>query len=208
MKILILGGSRGLGLALKNQLQSRGHEVVAFSRSTERKMDFTDDSQWSLHIGALAKENPDQIIYCAGGGPHGNFSEKNFRDHLWALKLNFEFPAYLLHQILQRPGQWANLQQICFVGSSIAESLPDARASSYAAAKHALRGLIQSVQLEDHGALDIRLFSPGYMDTALLPRNAWPRQKAGLVKSPEEIAKALIEWAENPQYANKHQVFE
>ena len=207
MKTLILGASRGLGLALKTQYQDRGHEVLGFSRTLAPGMDFTKSDNWEKVTEVLGAQRAARIIYCAGGGPHGLFANKNFSDHQWAFRLNFEFPAFLLHQILRKSDVWSGLGQICFVGSAVAESA-DPMASSYAAAKQALRGLIHSVHKEDHGALDIRLFSPGYMDTMLLPANAWPRQRAGLVKSPEETARALILWLENDQSANTHQVFE
>ncbi len=52
--------------------------------------------------------------------------------------------------------------------------------------------------------MDVRLFSPGYMDTLLLPTNAWPRQQAELVRPTEEISKILLDWIQNPDDANGH----
>ena len=79
------------------------------------------------------------------------------------------------------------------MGSSVAEDKADPGAASYAAAKHALKGLLESVILEKPD-LDVRLFSPGYMDTGMLPQNAWPRQQ-GLAEDPDAVARRLWQWS-------------
>ncbi len=208
MGVLILGGSKGLGLALKRQYEAQGIEVQTLSRTTSPKVDFSKMLEAPGTLQTLKNLKPDKIIYCAGGGPHGNFSAKKFKDHEWAFAVGFLFPAFLLHGILENPGEWSSLKQICFIGSAIAEAKPDPQAASYSAAKHALCGLVTSIQGEPHGELDIRLFSPGYMDTGLLPKNAWPRQVGSLVSSPEKVADFLATWLENQDHANQHQVFE
>ncbi|MBK7960771.1 MAG: hypothetical protein IPK04_05925 [Bdellovibrionales bacterium] len=77
-----------------------------------------------------------------------------------------------------------HFKQGIFIGSQIAERNPDINAASYTAAKHALLGIISTLQKEAlEGkdtkkaslAHDLRLFSPGYMNTSLLPPTAWPR---------------------------------
>jgi short-subunit dehydrogenase len=208
MKYVLLGASRGLGAATKTIYKNRNKSVVAFSRSTDSSHDFSKLNESENTLSKIEQERPTHIIYFAGGGPYGEFAKKDLKDHDWAFRLGFQFPAMLLHQVLRNPSSWPDLQQICFVGSAVAESNPDPGAASYAAAKHALKGLITSIQNESHGSLDIRLFSPGYMDTQLLPRNAWPRQVEGLVKNPEKVAEFLVNWLESADSVNQHQVFE
>lgn len=208
MSVLILGGSKGLGLALKQQYESRGIEVRAISRTTQPRVDFSKMSAASDAIQTLRNFHPSKIVYCAGGGPHGEFGSKKFKDHEWAFAVGFLFPAFLLHDICANRKEWGDLKQVCMIGSAIAGAKPDPLAASYSAAKHALVGLVESVQNEPHGDLDIRLFSPGYMDTSLLPKNAWPRQVGARVLSPEKVAEFLASWLENPDPANQHQVFE
>jgi short-subunit dehydrogenase len=208
MKIVLLGASRGLGAATQKIYESRGREVIAFSRTSKNPLDFSKTESASLSISQVQKECPTHLIFFAGGGPFGDFAKKEFKDHEWAFRLCFLFPAQLLHQILKSPQDWPALKQICFIGSAVADSKADPGAASYAAAKHALKGLVTSVQREPHGSLDIRLFSPSYMDTHLLPKNAWPRQEGGRVHSPEKMAEFLVSWLESSQSANQHQVFE
>jgi short-subunit dehydrogenase len=189
MKFLILGGSKGLGLSLIHELTDRGFEAVSVSR--KNNFDFSKQELWPMTLEHIKKQEPYFIIYSAGGGPFGRFQDKDFGSHEWAWRVNFQFPAYLLHDILKAPKDWKTLKGICFIGSAVADQKPDPMAASYAAAKHALRGLISSVQLEEPN-LKVDLYSAPYMDTDLLPKNAWPRQQEGLVINPRLVAQDVL----------------
>jgi short-subunit dehydrogenase len=200
---ILFGASRGLGFQVAKLLaQNSENETLIVSRRTpveslERtKHFFADLSQvdWPSKLSELEKFNPTHVLYCAGGGPYGYFQTKNFKDHQWAWRVSFEAAAQVLHWSLQQ----SQIKQLCFVGSKIAESQPDPGAASYCAAKHALKGLIESVQKEQSDKdlkPDLRLFSPGYMDTDLLPANAWPRQQ-NRVEDPAAVAQKLVQWLE------------
>ena len=208
---ILLGASRGLGRQFlqKALASSNLPRIFTFSRKFEslpdavefESSDFSREENWLSLLEKIRSLRPTRIFYFAGGGPFGLFQEKNWKDHKWSFRVSFEFPAFLLHQFLRDPQA---LQQFVVIGSSIAESEADSRASSYCAAKHALRGLITSIQKEQKPGFDLRLFSPGYMDTDLLPANAWPRQQAGWVKSPNEVAEMLWASIHNADDANKH----
>ena len=180
---------------LQSELVGEAHLVRSFDFSKkELRADFFQD---------LKSFSPHKIFYFAGGGPYGPFAEKSIQSHEWAYEVNFILPAALLH--------WAlNLEtkplQIIFVGSAIAENLPDPMAASYSASKHALRGLISTVQIENPN-LDLRLFSPGYMDTSMLPAHAAPRNIPGLVLDAAKTAQALVEWSQNLDDANRQLLY-
>lgn len=197
----LLGASRGLGQEFYQLV--KGQPCLIVARSAEAKMDFSKEEHWSSYLLQLREFAPTHMIYFAGGGPYGSYGEKQWKDHQWAMKVSYEFPAYLLHDCLNSP--WSNLKQISFIGSAIAEAKPDPRAASYSAAKHALVGLLKSVQKEEHGSLDLRLFSPAYMDTALLPKHAWPRQQ-GQIQSAKLVAQQLYQWLQKTNDANGHLV--
>lgn len=189
---VILGGSRGLGACFASQVQKHHPktEVSIVSRHSDWHCDFSKVDEWDRFITDLRQAQPTHILYSAGGGPHGDFATKNWRDHEWAWRVNFLFPSYLLHGLMRAP--LTGLKQFVLVGSQIAEQHADPQAASYAAAKHALRGLVTSVQAESTRPLfDLRLFSPGYMETALLPAQSWPRRQ-GLARPPEEEAERLL----------------
>ncbi|MEK6773398.1 MAG: SDR family oxidoreductase [Bdellovibrionota bacterium] len=203
-KILLLGASRGLGLAVHSLLKkhSEGPELYSFSRKMGG-MDFSKRELWEQHCENLWSNSPRRLIYFAGGGPYGTFDDFSWKDHGWALNVSFTFPAFLLHSALQakkaakkNDSSGEFLQQLIFIGSAVAENKPDPKAAMYCAAKHALRGLVSTIQMEQP-KLDLRLFSPGYMDTAMLPPQAWPRQK-GLAQKVDDVAADLINFMTHP----------
>ena len=208
-KWALLGANRGLGQSFHKALTTAEQDVSVLVIS-RKEMDFSQKQNWNSYLEKLRDFAPAHLVYFAAGGPFGSFQSKEWKDHEWALKVSFEFPTFLLHGILSEPKEWSWLRQICLIGSAIAESASDPGASSYAAAKHGLKGLVTSVQAEIKSGsllqrkLDLRLFSPGYMDTTLLPPNAWPRQQSGLVKNPDDVAARLLAWLQSADDANGH----
>lgn len=222
-RVAILGASRGLGQALAEECVRRT-EVKSFFLASRKKekleqllkhlkgtsshavsgqIEITDAAQWeqnpnffSSFYEQLHKFDPTHVIVCWGGGPFGAYSEKDWKDHQWAWNVNFLSHARLLWQLLRDQNR-TNLLQFVAVGSQIAEEKPDVGATSYVAAKQALRGLISNLQKEKL-SVDLRLYSPPYMDTPLLPPQAWPRlessKSAKLIYSPQEIAQDFIGW--------------
>ena len=215
-KIAILGASGGLGSSLSIAssklpattslfLSSRKAEELECvaektgmnaEQITIEAADFSDTAQQDQLIETLLKWAPDRVIYCAGGGPHGQFSQKQWKDHQWALEVSFLMPARLLHRFLRQKSGDGGCQQLVFIGSAIAEGSENLLSASYGAAKTALANLIGSTCKEAAG-VDIRLFSPGYMDTAMLPPNAEPRKTAGLLQ-PDDVAAQLLAWLDGP----------
>lgn len=208
---IFLGASRGFGRSFLERSSShpKPPNIVLFSRrpqavslGVEKKVaDFSREETWETIRDQIELAAPTRIFYFAGGGPYGLYQAKDWKDHRWAFKVSFEFPALLVHHFLRTPRK---LKQMILVGSAIAEENADPQAASYCAAKHALKGLVTSIQNEQKTAFDLRLFSPGYMNTELLPANAWPRQQAHLVKSPAEVAEMLWASIHNADDANKH----
>jgi len=222
-RVAILGASKGLGLSLTKEIlfnsnsqlwiSSRKIEELkhnpVFNKELQKikmfPMDFTKPEAINLIVNSLKEFKPNQIIYCAGGGPYGNFHQKPWHSHLWTFNLNLLFPTQLLHHILsEKNSSFVDLNQIIFIGSSVAENKADPGAASYSAAKHGLKGLIQSLieEFKSTPPIDLRLYSPHYMNTDLLPKNAKPRQNFSALDEPCVIAKDLLLWASQPADVN------
>ncbi|MCC2680105.1 MAG: hypothetical protein K0R29_2681 [Pseudobdellovibrio sp.] len=156
---------------------------------------------WAGVLTSYCNFAPTNLIYFAGGGPYGFFQDKKWSDHQWSLQTSFLYPAELLHFIMAQPESWPNLKKIVLIGSSVAEDKADPRASSYSAAKHALRGLVGTIQEEikaqpEKKLPQVLLFSPPYMQTDLLPAHSQPRLN-DRAENPEVVARRLIEYIEN-----------
>lgn len=204
-RVVIFGASRGLGRELALRIASSNMEVVGFSRKENllkemaatrphfryQVADFAKEPDQERVLSFLRENRFDKVFLVAGGGPYGFFHQRTFKDHLWAWETSFVFHAKVLHLLAS-----AELRpQTVVVGSSVAESEPDPKAASYCAAKHALKGLVLSLRAENPD-WDLRLFSPGYMDTDLLPKNAAVRKRG--VHNAARVAEDLWQWSLTP----------
>lgn len=220
-KIAVLGASRGLGAEVakllgadesvselllisrkKNLMDGLKAELIK-ARPNELKIeifqaDFSRDQEQERSLQALKKFEPTQILYCAGGGPHGPYASKDWKDHLWSFQVNFLFPVRLIHWALHFAENTKKLSKMIFVGSAVAENALEPNGASYAAGKIALKSLIQNVN-SSQNLIDLRLFSPGYMDTELLPKGSKPRKDHG-IWSPHRVAAKLVSWLDQDDY--------
>lgn len=202
-RFALLGSSRGLGWTTY-QLLRQSHPdssfLLASRKIVDRKSqvaastklvveDFSVLPVNHIFFEKLKDFKPTVLFYFAGGGPYGFFEEKSWSSHLWSLNTTFLYPAQLLHSVLAHP--WPELKQMVFIGSAVAEEKPDPMACSYSSAKHGLKGLIDSVNAEKkQRSFKISLFSPGYMQTDLIPKQSEAFQRA---ESTEVVAQRLLE---------------
>jgi short-subunit dehydrogenase len=210
---IFLGCSRGLGHEVLVQfgelfpearalLIARDHDRLRTVQaglklsSQVLSVDLAKEKNLSLLLGQMDQFQPQRIFYFAGGGCYGPYAQKAWKDHFWGIQLSLLTPARILHHFMDLSGE-SQLKQMIFVGSAVADNQGDLHSASYAAAKHGLRGLIASVQLEQPH-VDIRLFRPGYMDTGLLPPNATPRRQGLPIADPRQAASQFMQWALDP----------
>ncbi|MFN7905432.1 MAG: SDR family NAD(P)-dependent oxidoreductase [Pseudobdellovibrionaceae bacterium] len=228
--VAFLGASRGLGhqVLLSWQKSFPGTKNIRVARQFKKmetsifesrenvevlnwEVDFSKQEQWAGFLEKLISHKVQKIFYFAGGGPYGGYATKQtsvpsdkWPSQSWSHHVSFLFPAFLIHHGL------SHFQQMVFVGSSVAEIRPDPYAAMYCASKHGLKGLIQSVQKEAEqgkGFTDLRLFSPGYMDTDLLPKNAWPRinpPEGEKIHDPGQVAQIFCDFVSDAGQANQN----
>lgn len=222
-RLVILGAGSGLGLEIYKIAVKDFSEVFVISRKNSVNLDeehfyqadFSKRDQWNLVCAKISEWNPTHVWYFAGGGPYGVYHEKKWSSHEWTFAVNFLFPAYLSHYLLAGAAEHSivdpalqnraklQLQQLIFTGSKIAENQPDKGATSYSSSKHALKGFVNNLSNE-YNKIDIRLFSPGYMKTPLLPEHSEPRLQ-GLALDPSDVAIQFINWSR--KNAPKHLIF-
>lgn len=194
-KIAILGCGRGFGAKIVHDWEKKfpTDELFLSSRSVLSdkhqvfQSDFSKETSVVELIEKIREFAPERLFYFAGGGPYGPYLDKKWQSHAWALNVSLITPMKLAQELL--PG----LQQLIFTGSAVAESAVDINAASYSAAKHGLLGFVKT--LKDESEQDIRLFSPTYMDTEMVPVDSAPRANGACL--PLELASSeFINWAQ------------
>jgi short-subunit dehydrogenase len=207
-RIAILGASRGLGRALCQQWATPENSIWAVSRRIDSlspesfasagafrasSVDLSRSSDLEIWLPGLLDWEPHTVVYVAGGGAFGPFEMKDFKDHIWAWQVSFLSAARVCHSLMRSDRS----PQLLLIGSAVAETQGDPHAASYSAAKHALVGLCRSLWLEKP-QWDLRLYSPSYMDTDLLPPRARPRSDGSLISSPGAVAEFIVQSASDP----------
>lgn len=183
-RTLILGGSRGLGKALVDLIP----DSVSVSRTSKERIDFSKEESAKAVLALVGHLKPQKILYVAGGGPHGAFFEKSMKSHRWAYNVNLFTPIQILYGLIEQGYEG----EFIYIGSAIAERSSSLQSLSYSTSKKSAKDIVLSHQSK---LLKTKVFSPPYMNTALLPGGSWPRAEVpDLVIEPSEVAKVLLDW--------------
>ena len=156
---LVTGAGSGIGAVLADRLLERGDDLVLLARSTERAHDLRSDAPGATvlvadladaaEIEALADQLPDRldsVVHAAGVvdlGPVADLSTAAWQEQL---AVNVVAPAVLTRIAL--PALRAAQGTVVFVNSGAGLSASP-HWSAYAASKHALRALADSLRGEE-----------------------------------------------------------
>jgi 3-oxoacyl-[acyl-carrier protein] reductase len=185
MRVLVTGGSKGIGKAIVQLFEHNGHSVYSPSRS---ELDLTQTVD-------LQDREFDIIINNAGINPLTYI--KDISDEA-VMKVNYLSPLQIIQQCLpymvdQKYGRIVNIGSIW-----IDTSKP--KRASYSASKSALHSLTKSLTAEyAHENILTNTISPGFIGTDLTYQNNTKEEIALLSKQipvgrlglPEEIAKLV-----------------
>lgn len=187
MKVLVTGGSRGIGFAIANLFTINKHDVYAPNR---QELDL------SLPIN-LQYRDFDIIINCAGINPIKLIVDADNND---VMQVNYLAPFEIIQQCL--PHMIKNQYgRIINIGSIWIDMAKPGR-SIYSASKSALHSLTKSLTAEyaKHNILT-NTISPGYIETDLTYKNNSVNE-LNLIKSkipigrlgnPNEVAKLVYQ---------------
>ena len=213
---LVIGGTRGIGAAISRRMAADGASVaiIYLSRSADAaniaselsdsgatvhmvEADVSDPAALTDAIGEIASHfgRLDVLVNVAGMaivGPLDSYPDDAF-DRIFALNVRAPFLAAKAASKVMREGG-----RIITIGSIVADRMPGAGGTLYAASKSALGGLTRGLA-RDLGALGItaNLIQPGPIDTErnpadgpnaeanratlAIPRHGTPDEVAGLV---------------------------
>jgi NAD(P)-dependent dehydrogenase (short-subunit alcohol dehydrogenase family) len=210
---VVTGASRGIGLAVAEELMVAGAHVVRLARSladaasdrrTDLRCDVTDPASLAAAADRVhaARGAADLLVLNAGAfllKPLAETAPAEFQDQLAA---NLTGPFLVLHAFL--PPMRAQGRGLVVMLGSVADHVPLPGNAAYVAAKHGLRGLHGALAQELRGTgLRTALVSPGPTDTALWDpvdpdrRPGFTRRDAML--RAEDVAEAVLFIATRPE---------
>ena len=165
-KILVTGGTKGIGTAIVEHLRKKGYEVISVARGkdADRACDVTSKTQ----VGAL-KSNVgpvDILINGAGAVKTSPFLKITEEDWDWHFSMNVKSVLYctqaFLPEMLQN--KWGRIINI----ASTAGKIGGRYLAAYAASKHAVLGLTRSLALEcAESGVTVNAVCPSFVDTPM-----------------------------------------
>ncbi|HEX6206024.1 MAG TPA: SDR family NAD(P)-dependent oxidoreductase [Solirubrobacterales bacterium] len=224
-RVLITGGSSGIGLATAESLAREGAQVALLARNelglaaAKRKLaehgaeavtvaaDVTDREglEAAIDEAAAALGGLDVLVTSAASIAFGRFAETDAADFDATVDTVFGGTVDSIRAAL--PHLERSRGAIVVVGS-IAARMPLPGMSAYTAAKHGLVGFLDTarIELEESGSsVTLSLVNPGAVDTplwsnlesstGLLP----PEPPQPAVYSPESVAEAVVETIRHPR---------
>lgn len=210
--VLITGASSGIGAATARLMSERGALVVLCARSEDRLrrvaaglkgphdvrvMDVRDDASVERVVAEVTERHGriDVLVNSAGYGEFVPFLEsppEHFRDMMEVNYLGTVrcIRAVLPHMLRAGRGHIVNI-------GSIAGKLATAKASGYAATKHAVLGLTAALRQELRGTgVRVSAVNPGPVDTPFFdradPQGTYVRNVRWFMLSPERVARAVV----------------
>lgn len=174
---LVVGGTKGIGKAVVEELTLAGETVFVWARSPENIANFTqnDATEATLDLSGLP-EHLDGLVYCPGSinlKPFHRLSEDDFyRD--W--KVNFMGAVKSIQAVLPLLKKAEQASIVLYSTVAVATGMPFH--ASIAAAKAAVEGLTKSLAAELAPQIRVNCIAPSLTHTPLADK---------LLSSPEKI---------------------
>lgn len=172
-RIVIVGGSRGIGLALARHFDGKVKELISISRSPSPHgrwiaCDVSDEQQVLALREQIGSAPVDALLYLGGVWEKNAFTsdydflKSNLRETKWVIDVNLIAPIWLVQTLLPNLSSSENAR-VLFIGSLTAMDNTASKEVANSASKYGLRGASQ--------ALDVALREKRIGFTALNPGN-------------------------------------
>ena len=195
---VVTGGASGIGLAAVRRLAAEGARVVIGDLDPAGHDDahFLDVTSRESFATFLEAAGPVDVLVNNAGVMHvGPFLEES--DEWSRRQLDVNLHGVILGMKLALPAMVARGSGHVINVASAAARIGVPREAVYAASKHAVLGVSQSVRLELRGSgVDLSVVMPGLVRTEL----ASGTLKGGLILKPEDVAQAIVATIERPRF--------
>ena len=204
--VAVTGAGRGIGLATARALAARGARVRLGDRdgdlavreaaaigATGAALDVTRRDSFAAFLAAAGPL--DVLVNNAGVMHVGPFLDET--DDWTRRQVDVNLHGVILGMKLALPAMVARGSGHVVNVASAAAKIGVPREAVYAATKHAVLGLTESVRLELRGSgVDLSVVMPGLVRTDL----AAGTLKSGIVLRPEHVAQAIVATLERPRF--------
>ena len=188
--VAVTGSGRGIGEATARALAARGARVITGDLP---ELDVTSRDSFAAWLEAAGPI--DVLINNAGVMHVGPFLEES--DDWTRRQVDVNLHGVILGMKLALPAMVARGSGHVINVASAAAKIGVPREAVYAASKHAVLGVSQSVRLELRGSgVDLSVVMPGLVRTEL----ATGTLKGGLILSPEDVAQAIVATIQRPRF--------
>jgi 3-oxoacyl-[acyl-carrier protein] reductase len=179
-RVLVTGGSMGIGLAVSRELARRGARVIVAARDLDAVraaiaeldgeghevlgLDVSEDRAWDEAIQAVDTGGELSGLVCAAGvlGPIGKLDEISTQDFRQAVEINLLGTVLALHHMLPRLRR-AGGRAVLFSGGGATSPL--SRYDAYAVSKAAVVRLAENVSVS--AEIEINCVAPGFVATRM-----------------------------------------
>jgi 3-oxoacyl-[acyl-carrier protein] reductase len=205
---LVTGASRGIGLAIAEQLLKDGARVIGTSTSEAgaakvpgigKVLDVRDAAQCDRLVEEIAKEHGDIAVLVNNAGITRDNLALRMKDEDWDAVLDTNLRAvWLLSRKVIRPMMKARWGRIINITSVVGASGNPGQAN-YAAAKAAVVGMTKSLARElGSRNITVNCVAPGFIDTDMTRALSDEQKKAllgqiplGRLGTPQDVAAAV-----------------
>jgi len=214
-RIIITGGSMGIGFAVAQKCVEEGAHLILISRHTKdlkkaiNKISGNNKNHMCITLDVSQPENVkeivetieknfnliDGLVNCAGiYGPIGKLDEINPTEFVEAININLLGTFYMCHHCIPLLKKSKRGKIVNYSGGGAASPFPNY--SAYAVGKTAIVRLTENMALEFiNDSIDINAVAPGFVVTRLHKETIKAGKKAGedfLKKTQEQIDKGGI----------------
>lgn len=178
-KILVTGGTKGIGLAIAEAFAEKGHHVFITGRNKPDaplnknieflKVDFVDSKDFNLFLESLPYKELDVVVNNAGINKISSFEKISEKDFDQIIEFNLKIPFLISQKVTphMKKNKFGRIINIASIFSHVSKEYR----ASYSSSKFGLIGMTKAMAIEF--ATDNILcncVSPGFIDTELTRR--------------------------------------